>query len=152
VWKLLIGGGLLAIAVVALVQHVGGRTAKSQLTEAAAELLSNWHPRSEATVRERLAQRARDLGVRLAPEDIRLGKRRVEQETAVSRFLRNRAGQAVHNVEVSIEIRFRTSLLGFERTHHVRVARVITLEGSGDGGPEEPERGRGLPLPSNLDE
>jgi hypothetical protein len=151
-WKLLIGGGLLALGVVALVQYVGGRTAKSQLTEAAAELLGNWHPRSEASVRERLAQRAREVGAKVAPEDIRLGRRRVEKETAVSRFLRNKAGQAVHNVEVSIEIRFRTSLLGFERTHHVRAARVITLEGSGDGGPGEPERGRGLPLPRYLDE
>ena len=130
------------VAAVVLIQYLRIVHAGGVLEDAAKELLANWHPRYEPSVRTSLATRAAALGLRIVPGTVRLGRVPTTRDTLASIAAHGRA----QNYEVSIEAGYVGELVGIDIERKLEVRRVVTT----DGPREEPRRPAG-PLPIFVD-
>src|SRR5262245_61049294 len=122
---------LLAIAVVALGITVGSlfyrdHSRAKSLEEYADSMLGNFREEWLSAMKRRLSDRARELGIALPTESIRIERRASDRKSAAAGLAaKMKIPIAVQSVEVSIAAAYESSVLGFRRRHAFRVSRVI---------------------------
>jgi hypothetical protein len=127
------------------------RDKRAALNAAARDLLGNFHPAYLSKIREQLVRRARTLGVKLREEDIEIGRQPTARPSAASAIAKKMMGVEVQTFLVTMRLRYRTKLLGFDRRHEVSLERVVTGDAAGEPDPGEAQRGAGGPLPQIVD-